>query len=219
MGTFIRRSNGNVLFFDVAETVTRNYDSQVTDHPIENGATITDHVIARPREVRVSALVSEASFAITSAAVLADDFSNVDVNDLLASSIRDTSVLPFGRGRVAVALAELTEIRDNREVFTLELSDESFPNMVFSSFSIPKDSDTGEALRISFTARQVIEVERRFIEVPSALFDAADQAASEAEAGAQQGENTSGNDRSALATAIDTAAVVVKDIGRIVTGM
>jgi len=42
MGTLIQRANGNIIYFDTAESVVKNFPSKVTNHPIEEGSSISE---------------------------------------------------------------------------------------------------------------------------------------------------------------------------------
>lgn len=48
------------LYFDVVVTETQEERSQITDHPVETGATVTDHVRAMPDRVVLEVFVSNA---------------------------------------------------------------------------------------------------------------------------------------------------------------
>lgn len=175
MSTLIIRSNNNIIYFDTAETVVKNFPNKVTNHPIEDGSPITDHITSEPKKITVSGIISDASFFFA-----ADDtFSKITT---LADG--QTRRVPV-EGRAQKALDQLEQIRDNREVFTLQTRNEIFDNMVFTSFSVPRDAQTGDAARVRFTAQQISTVKRRFVTVTAAKPEDADKSSENAETGKQ----------------------------------
>lgn len=193
MGTLIQRKNGTIIYFDTAKTVVKDLPSRITSHPIEEGSTITDHVVTDPRKITVDGVISDAAFILKED----DPFSEVRDVEVVNSTLRRR--VPI-EGRSLKALAELESIRDNREVFIIQTRNEIFESMVFTSFNVPRDKDTGDATRIQFTAQQIETVQRRFATVPQAVAEEdADKASENAETGKQQ---TSSADVSAISDAL-----------------
>ncbi len=172
MGTLIQRANGTIIYFDTAESVVKSFPSKVTQHPIENGSDISDHIISQPKKITVNGVISDASFM----------FQEDDPFTQLSGTGRRLPIT----GRSLAALTELEAINSGREVFQLETRDEVFTDMVFVSFSVPRNAQTGDAARVTFTAQQISTVQRRFATVPQAVnTDDADKASEEAETGRQ----------------------------------
>lgn len=179
MTTLIQRNNGTIIYFDTAETVVKNFPNKVTTHPIEDGSPITDHVISEPRKISVNGVISDAAFQFR------EDDPFTEIRTVTIGTGQVTRRVAIA-GRSVAALAELEAIRDNREIFILETRDEVFENMVFTQFNIPRDSSTGNAARVQFTAQQIKTVQRRFATVPQAVDpDDADKASEGAETGRQ----------------------------------
>ena len=187
MGTFIHRQNGNVIMFDTAETVVKDVSNQTTEHPVETGAPITDHVISIPLKVTITGFFSDAAFR---------------------ADIKDT--FDLGPGRATAILQALTAMRDNREIFILEARNEIFENMVLTTFSIPRDKETGDSSRVNIVCQQIIRVERRFIVIPPAAKDT-DKTAEEQQTGAQ---NATPRDKSALVQLFDAINRSKEEIGK-----
>lgn len=188
MSTVIQRANGDIIYFDTAESVVKDFPNKVTMHPIEDGSPITDHVVSEPRKITVTGVISDAAF------MFQDDDPFTTVAGQIGSPDQRRVAIP---GRANAALQVLEAIRDGRELFQLETRDEVFENMVFTSFSVPRDSRTGDAARVNFTAQQITTVQRRFATVPQAVSaEDADKASENAETGQQATEDA--RDKSAL---------------------
>ena len=186
MSTLIQRANGNIIYFDTAESVVKDFPNKVTTHPIEDGSPITDHVVSEPRKITVTGVISDAAF----------QFNENDPFTELGPEINGVVRRVPIKGRSLAALNELQEIRDNREIFQMETANEVFTDLVFTMFQIPRDASTGDAARVKFTAQQISTVQRSFVTIPLAAVSDADKAAENAETGKQSAEDAS--DASAL---------------------
>lgn len=126
---------------DAALSEEHTFDSEVTEHPVEKGADISDHVRARPIEVTIDGVVSD-----TPIGSLAQRRTGVPSSD---------------------AFARLMQIRDAREPITIQTSLKTFENMILQSLSAPRDSSTGDAFRFraSFIQVQLVTNERTTVVV------------------------------------------------------
>lgn len=140
------------LELDASISEQHGFESEVTEHPVEEGADIADHVRARPIVVTIEGVVSDAPIGPV-------------------ATRRTANALPSDD-----ALAKLLAIRDAREPVTIQttLGNKSpnevgkvYQNMVLTSLSIPRDSATGFALRFSatFTQIQLVTNERTTVRV------------------------------------------------------
>ena len=59
MSLTVTRETGESVTFDAMLRESHNLDVRITEHPIERGASVSDHAQARPREFIVTVLVSE----------------------------------------------------------------------------------------------------------------------------------------------------------------
>lgn len=58
----LRRTNGDVLYFDAVTAIEELYTSTVTKHPIATGAFVSDHTIRDNKKFTLSAVLSDADF-------------------------------------------------------------------------------------------------------------------------------------------------------------
>lgn len=187
MATYIHRRNGTTIMFDTAESVVKDMPSRTTEHPVETGAQITDHIVTDPISIQVEGFFSDAAFRVDPS----DDFD-------------------LGPGRAAAILAELDAVRKARELLVVETRDIVYRNMVLTDFRVPRDGDTGDAGRVQITFRQITLVERRFILVPRAADDKKDAAADEQQTGRQA---TVPRDQSALFQYLQSITKVTQEVG------
>jgi hypothetical protein len=114
------------------------FESEVTDHPVEQGADISDHVRPKPVVVTVEGVVSD-----TPVGPIADRRGDVNENGVLVNSPSQD------------ALAWFLRLRDERQPVAIETSLRRFDSMILQSLSIPTDARTGKALRFRATFKQV----------------------------------------------------------------
>ncbi len=139
--------------FEIDATLAEDhaFDSEVTEHPVEIGADITDHVRARPIEVTIQGLVSD-----TPIGALAERRG--------FDGVSEPAALPSD-----VAFSNLLGIRDAREPVTITTSLKTFENMVLESLSVPRSARTGHALEFTARFRQVELVTNQRTTVPTAV--------------------------------------------------
>ncbi len=128
---------------DCAVSVEVVRESQITSHPVEIGADVTDHVRNEPIVVNLDCRISNTPMA--------------DVAALRTG-------IPSEEGR-----AKLVAIRNAREPVTIELIDETFDSMVLQSLSTPQTAQTGDALEFRATFKEIVIVSNARATVPVLL--------------------------------------------------
>lgn len=131
---------------DVAVREEHGFDNEITEHPVEQGADIVDHVRARPVTLMIEGVVSD-----------------TPVQDAVRAA--RTAALPSRE-----ALDRLLALRNARLPVSIITSIRAYDNMVIESLVIPRDATTGDAL--GFTARfrqiRVVTTERAVVDIPRA---------------------------------------------------
>ncbi len=126
---------GLTLFqFDATISEVFASTSDVTDHPVEEGADVSDHVRRRPREFDVHGWVSNDPIVI------------------LASS----QFGPAPRTRAEDAYDELLRIQAQAELVTVATSLKDLANMFLASISATRDKDSGRILDATLRLREII---------------------------------------------------------------
>lgn len=115
------------LTLDVTVEEEHNFDADVTEFPIEDGAIITDHVRLNPRRVTITGFVT----------------------DTPLSSLG----LSLGRSRSASAFFLLETMWQARIPFVVVSQLHVYRNMVIESLSVPKTRE--EAVRFTCTLKEV----------------------------------------------------------------
>jgi len=113
---------------------------QVTRYPIEDGASIADHVIEAPERLTVTGIVS-----------------NNPIGQLYSKRFEiaqgATGVLPSNE-----AYARLAKIKKEYKLVTVIGSSRTFDNMLLVSLTDPRSASTGDALEFTATFEQITTV-------------------------------------------------------------
>lgn len=132
---------------DVTLSEDHSFDSEVTEHPVESGADVADHVRARPIVVVLECQVSN-----TPIGALRDR----RTSGLGALSTAQTSNQAF---------TKLLAVRDAREPVSITTALRQYDNMLLESLSVPMDATDGITFRATFKQVLIVKNERTVVQV------------------------------------------------------
>lgn len=116
---------------------------QITEHPVEAGANITDHAFYRPSEL-----------------IMHCGWSNA--NALFATSLGGNQTFAGGSlvkdDYVSSIYSQLIALQQSLKPFTVVTTIRLYNNMVITSISLTRDQKTSQALMVTVTMRQIIIV-------------------------------------------------------------
>jgi hypothetical protein len=153
-----RRVMLDSLEVDATLTDSVTGSNELTQHPIETGSTVSDHVIVKPRQYRMEGIVSNApaSGAERVDAVRAD-WAGLDGDS------------PTGKtNKVDGAYSLLEEMLQLRDVVTVATPLRVYTDMVMVSLQITRDRNTGDALHFTAEFQQVIKAKSATV-APAAI--------------------------------------------------
>lgn len=144
MGKSSRATIGGVtLDASIGEDHTR--EAEITDHPVEEGSDITDNYRADPKSLSIEGQISNVPLGTTYP------------GQSTVNSIKNT--IKGDDDPVTSAWKELNRFFDEKVVIDIETSLESYANMMLTSLTPRRDATSGDVLRFTATAREVIFVE------------------------------------------------------------
>lgn len=112
----------------VEENHEQNVD--ITEFPLEDGSTISDHMIVKPLELSITAVASSAALSVI---------------DLVSKALNP-----------AISVFEqLTNLKNSKSLVTVITGLKVYPNMGITQFSVTRDKDTGSALFFTMSFREV----------------------------------------------------------------
>lgn len=133
-------STDGLTFLELDATLSERYqgDAVVTDHPVEEGSDITDHIRRSPERVDIEAQVSNHPI-------------------VALASLRATPILPGGdpRQRAEEAFEFLRGIKDAGLLVDLSTTLADYENFALISLGVTRDKDTRNIVALSMSFREV----------------------------------------------------------------
>jgi len=130
--------------------------NQVTDHPVEIGANVSDHSRPEPDMLQLECIITNHPFS----------------PDQRERSIRQGSTTITSNqpdevpDRAAVSYAQLKDLRDTGALLTVQTSLRQYDSMVLQSLTIPRDARTANAIRFTASFKTVRVVQNKFTQAP-----------------------------------------------------
>jgi hypothetical protein len=146
-----------VLKLDATISSGLSFPTAITEIPVEDGGTITDHARNEPDTVTVTGFVTNTPVTLL----------GLEADDSLA------------RG----ALDSLLEMRAKKEVVNVVTGIHTFESMMMTALDVPQDAQNANALTFTATFRKITKVSAEVIQFPED--DTARRATPEAELGKQ----------------------------------
>jgi hypothetical protein len=141
-----------LIRFDATPRETHTKTNEVTSHPVESGASISDHIRRMPQELEINGIVTNHPVTI-----LASVFATSPKEDDLTN--------PFDR--VGTANEELDRIMDDGELVTVVTSLREYQNMTIVSKSVQREPRSGNILDTTLSLKEVLITTTEFGEIPA----------------------------------------------------
>lgn len=151
---------------DVTLSEDHRFESDITEHPVESGASISDNIRPKPIMVTMEGLVSNTPLAemakIRNIRPPAENALSALGLSGAAGALNHAST---GIKTSEEAYAHLLTIWERREPVTIRTSLGTFENMALESISFPRASGEADALRFSATFKQIKVVKNKRVKV------------------------------------------------------
>jgi outer membrane lipoprotein SlyB len=180
----------SVFVLDTQKSESFKGDAEVTDHPVENGSDITDHVILKSKMLQIEGTVSAtpltfgSSIAGAGTAVAASIGSAI--GGILGSTGLGTVVGGVGGGLVGKSVAgllgqqtsnrlsdimdELVAARDSRSPVSIQTGLKLYENYILTSFEVKRDKPQGKiSVTLSLKELRVVSSRSEKIKIPKVL--------------------------------------------------
>jgi hypothetical protein len=144
--------SGRIGTIDIPATIEEIYTDtlQVTEHPVELGASITDHAFVRPREVVIRCGWTNSTLQLFLSAV----------SELFSGSMSASDY-------VSSVYSNLLALQESRQPLAITTSKRQYSNMQIIGLHVTTDQSTGSALMVQATCRQMIIVETQVTTLPA----------------------------------------------------
>jgi len=130
-----------IIEFDCSLSETHSAEAEVTDHPVENGSVMSDHIRALPETVEINGMVTNTPL--------------VYLASLLAKSPVQPSTIPTF-DRVNAAYLKLNELKNSGTLIDVVTSLRGYTDMAITSIVIVRDATTGNVLNCTVSLREVV---------------------------------------------------------------
>jgi len=194
----IIQNDNTVLQLDCSVSETHSRESPPTEFPLENGQTISDHVIVKPFSLEITGIISdtpiggvgglitEAATSLTSA--LAPAVGVLAGAAALAGGKALFSSISGAKSPSVAAYLQLLQLQQDAQPLTILTSLNRYTNMWIKGISVPRDANTGQVLQFTVQFTQLLLVTPQSVNI--AIFANPGLAAAEANSG-EQGLNLS----------------------------
>jgi len=147
------------LELDAAIRIAPRMNVEATQHPVERGADVTDHLRPLPDEVTIEGIVSNTPINRTQQ-TRAVEFVGGDFRTEFQTSASGEQAFAVP-GYAEEALAKLRDIRAKGELITIVTARHVWENMALIELEAPEDATTGDALRFTATFREIVLVDNK----------------------------------------------------------
>lgn len=137
------------ISLDLILTETHSLNAAVTQHPVQDGSTISDHITILPRSGTMRVLVSNFSLA-AAAESKAETWQEVYEQGVAAQKN-----LP---NRAADTWEKLKDLEKSRELVKVVTALEVYEDVALTRVETARDGETGDALEIDIDYEQVTKV-------------------------------------------------------------
>lgn len=159
----LRPGIGVALTFDCLESESVDLESEITDHPVEVGANITDHARNKPDRISIVGWISNTPLSTEQ---------KQRAVEALGITIQTTSLedAPAGvDGYAENARSIIREIKEKHEIVTVVTPSGVYSNMMLERATMPKDYETGDAACFHLEFKQVTfaQLQVEIVKIPA----------------------------------------------------
>ena len=137
------------ISLDLILTETHSLNAVVTQHPVQDGSTISDHITILPRSGTMRVLVSNFSLST------AEGDARAAWDEIYAQGEAAQKTLP---NRAEEAWKKLKDLVKTRELVKVVTSLAVYEDVALTRVETTRDGDTGDALEIDIDYEQVTKV-------------------------------------------------------------
>lgn len=141
------RMDASIGAVDIDAVVTETHldEVEVTDHPVEIGVNISDHMRVKPATITLDGIVSNTPLPTAGA----------PSSPLQADGVTYTSRSAAVPARAGSAYQQLLALKTGGQLVTVVTALRSYDQMALVSLSVPRDAKTGNALRFTAVLKEI----------------------------------------------------------------
>lgn len=139
--------------FDLFINEKHKLQYKVSDHPLQDGATVSDHVYKDLREVNVEGLFTNHPLKGF------DEINEVKFKEAYATKNVNSSVT----NRALAKFNELVALAEKKQPVRLICSLATYPKMIITDLSYERDAKSGSSVRFTMTLREIKTVQLKTV--------------------------------------------------------
>lgn len=128
--------------WDCTLTEGHGLSNDITDHAVEDGASVSDHIRRKPDMLTIEGLLTDSPLT------------------------GDSTVVEFVPGRAAALYEQLRQLAVG-QVFTVATSIRDYDSMAIAALDVPVSLATGQGLRFSLHMKQIRIVRTKIVSLPT----------------------------------------------------
>lgn len=140
-----------LVTLDASVQETHGKSAKVTEHPVEDGSTISDHIISQPDTISINGIVSNHPL--------------VYLASFNAPSPLQNDLAPASE-RAELAFAELERVMTAGELVDVVTTFKEYESMAIESIEVTRDAARGNSMDATIRLRQVITATIETVAVP-----------------------------------------------------
>lgn len=193
---FIVKGQGTVFAIDCSTKETHGKESKPTEFPVEDGTSISDHMIVKPQTLQLEGIISDTPLKDLNQ-LLTPSLDNVLSNSGLSKLTAGLALYSTIQSKLSSgskpaspsvqAYAQLLSLHDNKTAFDVLTTLTRYEGMRISKISVPRDSGTGRSLMFTLDLVKLILVSPKTVNIQ--VFANGDLSAAEREEGKQDGQS------------------------------
>lgn len=127
------------ITFDATVSSTHSGDAEITDHPVEEGSDITDHIRRNPERLELNASVTDTPVKLLPALRAGPAVSGGSLNK-----------------RSKEAWDALVQLKDEGALVNVATKLRDYENMAITNLAVTQDKDTSNVINARISLRQII---------------------------------------------------------------
>lgn len=136
---------GKNIRFDLLVEESHTLEFEASDHPIENGAVITDHVTQKLRTCSITGMFTNTPDET--------EVEGTDVDSYRDAKVEGGTPLAYNRSRDKM-FADLEELAMQRKPVRLVTALKVYPEMIITALPVKRTSEDGESIKFQMTLRE-----------------------------------------------------------------
>lgn len=133
---------------------------EITEHPVEQGANVSDHARPKPDILTIEGMVSNTPVNRS------QNQRKIESQGFQLTSATNADSIVGQPGVAETAYTKLLALKDSGKLITVATKLRAYQNMILKSLTVPRDSKTGDVLRFQATFQRIRIAQNKAVDLP-----------------------------------------------------